>query len=212
MVEGSTGGEKAPADAQKEPSTKSTTSSKDSSTESRSTGSNTKPDEKFVNLLFKAIEENNVEGFDYIEFMHSVKSLMSVEASESQRFKNAFAMASGMGLTRNKLFSSAKHYVKVLDAEEKKFSEAFETQRARQVEERKQKSTTLEESIKAKEQQIKQLQAEIKKEQKQLDAIEGQLAKSMAKVEATKDGFYSAYNMVLSQIKEDLDKITTHIQ
>ncbi len=174
-------------------------------------GGKTRPDEKFINLLLKAIEENNVEEFDYLEFKQSVQSLGPVESDEGQRFRNAFAMANAMGLTKNKLFSSAKHYVRVLDKEEKKFSEAFEAQKNKQVSDRENKSKDLEASIKLKQEQIKKLQAEIEVEKKQLDSIEADIAKALAKVEATKDGFYSAYNMVLQQIKDDLDKISTYI-
>lgn len=173
--------------------------------------SSSKPDEKFVTLLLKAIEENNVEGFDYIEFKQSVQSLKNVEQDEGQRFKNAFAMAESMGLTKNKLFSSAKHYVKVLDTEEKKFAEAFESQKNKQVNDRESRSTQMEASIKEKEAQIQKLQKEIDKEKKQLANVESDITKALAKVEATKDGFYAAYNMVLQQIKDDLDKITTYI-
>ena len=173
--------------------------------------SSTKPDEKFVNLLLKAIEDNNIEGFDYIEFKQSVQSLKKVEQDEGQRFKNAFAMANAMGLTKNKLFSSAKHYVKVLSTEEKKFAEAFESQKNKQINDRESRSEQLETSIKAKEAEIQKLQKEINKEKKQLENIESDITKALAKVESTKDGFYSAYNMVLQQIKDDLDKITTHI-
>lgn len=170
-----------------------------------------KPDSKFVNLLFKAIEDNNIEGFDYLEFKQSVQSLSKVESDEGQRFKNAFAMANSMGLTKTKLFSSAKHYVKVLDNEEKKFAEAFNAQRSKQIQQREEGSKRLGESIKAKEAQIKKLQAEIESEKKKLSTIESDIGKAMAKVEATKEGFYGAYHMVLKQIKDDLDKITNYI-
>ncbi len=171
-----------------------------------------KVDSKFANLLFKAIEDNNVEGFDYIEFKQSVQSLKKVEADESKRYQNAFAMAGAMGLTKSKLFSSAKHYVSVLDVEEKKFAEAFNAQRAKQINQRETNGKMLTQSIKDKEAQIKKLQADIIKEKKQLEGIESQITKAMAKVEVTKEGFYGAYHMVLQQIKDDLDKITNYIK
>lgn len=171
----------------------------------------TKPDSKFVNLLLKAIEENNIEGFDYLEFKQSVQSLKKVESDEAKRYKSAFAMAGAMGLTKSKLFSSAKHYVSVLDKEEKKFGQAFNAQREKQINERETKGKALTTSIKEKEAQIKKLQTEIAKEKKALGSVESDIAKAMAKVEGTKDGFYSAYHMVLQQIKDDLDKISNYI-
>ncbi len=173
--------------------------------------SKSKPDSKFVDLLLRAIEENNIEGFDYLEFKQSVQSLSKIESDEAKRYKNAFAMASALGLTKNKLFSSAKHYVSVLDKEEKKFSEAFNSQKDKQVSNREAKSNQLQQSINDKEAKIDQLKAEIEKEKKQLGSVEADIAKALAKVEATKEGFYSAYHMVLQQIKDDLDKITSYV-
>ena len=91
------------------------------------------PDNKFTEMLFKAIEENNLEGFDYLEFKQSLQSLKKVETDEVKRFQSAFAMASTMGLTKSKLFESAKHYASVLGAEEKKFADAFQKQRNAQI-------------------------------------------------------------------------------
>jgi len=204
----------ATSSADKTPAPKSATASfkVDKGVKSANQKSGGKPDEKFINLLFKAIEDNNVEGFDYIEFKQSVQSLAKVEPDEGKRYKNAFAMAGAMGLTKSKLFSSAKHYVSVLDKEEKKFGEAFSAQKKKQVADREARSEQLNQSILKKEDQIKKLQADIEKERKQLGSIESDISKALAKVEATKDGFYGAYHMVLQQIKDDLDKISTHIK
>lgn len=182
------------------------------STGTKKSSGSSKPDTKFVNLLLGAIEENNIDGFDYIEFKNSLKSLEKVESDEAKRFQNAFAMAGAMGLTKSKLFSSAKHYVSVLDKEEKKFAQAFNGQREKQINDRENKGKTLEQSIKTKEAQIKKLQAEIDKEKKQLGSVEADLKKAMTKVEVTREGFYAAYHMVLNQIKDDLDKISNYIK
>ena len=82
-----------------------------------------------------------------LELILAVDCSSSVEPDESKRYKNAFAMAGAMGLTKAKLFSSAKHYVKVLDKEEKKFSEAFNAQKSKQVSDREVQGELLEKSI-----------------------------------------------------------------
>ena len=58
---------------------------------------------------------------------------------------------------------------------------------------------------------IEKLQNEVSEEKKKLDNIEDEVQKSLAKVELTKDKFYSSYHLVLDQIKDDLEKIGTHI-
>jgi hypothetical protein len=55
------------------------------------------------------------------------------------------------------------------------------------------------------------LQAEIIKAQEDLDNIEGLINESLAKVEATKDGFYASYNMVMNQISSDVERIKQYI-
>ncbi|MFT4567898.1 MAG: hypothetical protein ACI9FN_002866 [Saprospiraceae bacterium] len=169
------------------------------------------PDNKFTEMLFKAIEENNLEGFDYLEFKQSLQSLKKVEVDEVKRFQSAFAMASTMGLTKTKLFESAKHYAAVLSAEEEKFADAFQKQRNAQVKDRETKGQMLSKSIKNKEDQIKRLQAEIAKEKEQLANIELNINKAMAKVEATKERFYGSYSMVLNQIKGDIEKFKQYL-
>ena len=48
---------------------------------------------KFMEILFKAMEDNNLDGFDYLEFKQSLKSLEKMPMDEQTRFKSAFAMA-----------------------------------------------------------------------------------------------------------------------
>lgn len=170
-----------------------------------------KPKEKFVNMLLTAIEENDLDGFDYLEFKQSVKSLGSVELDEAKKYQSAFAMASGMGLSKDKLFKSAQHYADVLGNEEKKFMEAFEKQRATQINERENRSALLEKSIKAKQEQIQKLQKEIDAEKKKLASAESDIKKAVAKIEATKESFYGSYRMVLDQIKGDIEKFNQYL-
>ncbi len=170
-----------------------------------------KPENKFVDMLLRSIEANNIEGFDYLEYKQSLQSLVKIESDEAKRFQNAYAMAQTMGLTKKKLNDSIKRYIQVLSDEEKKFSEAFEKQKSAQVIEREQTVANLKKSIAAKKEQIRKLQAEIKESEDELSKIEGRINQSLAKVEATKDGFYASYNMVVGQIQSDLDKIKQYL-
>ena len=170
-----------------------------------------KPENKFVDMLLRSIEANNIEGFDYLEYKQSLQSLMKIESDEAKRYQNAYAMAQTMGLTKKKLNDSIKRYLQILDGEEKKFSEAFEKQKSTQVIQREQNVANLKQSIKAKQQQIKKLEAEIKEAETELNKTEGKINESLAKVEATKEGFYASYQMVVGQIKADAEKIKQYL-
>ena len=52
-----------------------------------------KPENKFVDMLLRSIEANNIEGFDYLEYKQSLQSLMKIESDEAKRYQNAYAMA-----------------------------------------------------------------------------------------------------------------------
>lgn len=170
------------------------------------------PTNKFIELLLKAIEANNIEGFDYLEYKQSLQSLTKIEPEEGKRYKSAYAMASTMGLTKKILFDSAQRYANVLGEEERKFAEAFEKQKAAQVTNRENKIARLEEAIKQKLAEIKKLEKEVVAHKKDLEGIESDMSKAMDKVEKTKDNFYGSYNLVLDQINHDIEKINLYIE
>ncbi|MBT8231519.1 MAG: hypothetical protein HKO66_07540 [Saprospiraceae bacterium] len=170
-----------------------------------------KVSEKFVNILLGAIEKNNVEGFDYLEFKQALQNLGSVEMDEATKFKSALAMAKTMGANKDKLFSSADLYLNVLSKEEKKFMESFSKQLNMQVNSRNDEIKNLENGISLKKKQIEELQQEIAKQEKTLQERKTNADKANAKVEATKDNFYHAYHIVAEQIKDDISKMKKYL-
>ena len=76
---------------------------------------------KFTNILFGAMEKNDQEGFDYLEFKQSLQNLAKMPMDEATRFKSAFAMAQTMGVTPDLLVKSAEFYIQVLDGEKNLF-------------------------------------------------------------------------------------------
>ena len=170
-----------------------------------------KPNEKFVNILLGAIEKNNVEGFDYLEFKQSLQNLGNVEMDEATKFKSALAMAKTMGATKQILFSSADLYLNVLSKEEAKFMESFSNQVNLQVNKRSEQIKNLESGIALKKKQIQELQKEIETQEKALNEEKTNANQANAKVEATKDSFYHAYHIVSEQIKADIEKMKKYL-
>lgn len=168
---------------------------------------NSKPDGKFVNVLLKAIDANNLEGFDYLEYKQSLQSLAKMDMDEATRYQSAFAMAKTMGATPKRLVDSAAHYLKVLDKENTKFKDALKNQRAKQVGGREQKVRDLEKSIVDKQKQIEKLTKEIAAAQQSLGEVKQTINQAAAKVELTNSQFQLAYQSVVGQIKSDMDKM-----
>ena len=80
---------------------------------------------KFVDILFKAMEKNNIDGFDYLEYKQSLNSLKKMPMDEATRYQSAFAMAQTMGANPQMLATTAQHYIDVLRKEEEAFENAL---------------------------------------------------------------------------------------
>ena len=170
---------------------------------------NAKPDTKFLNSLLSAVEANNLEGFDYLEYKQALQSLPD-HLDEKTRYESAFAMAKTMGASQGKLIQSGQHYVNVLSKEQGKFLNAYKgkLESAKGTADIK----NLEQSIAQKEKQIEQLTKEIADSKKVLEQKRNTINQSVAKVEMTKDKFLSAYRVVAGQIEEDIKKMQQYLK
>ena len=171
-----------------------------------------KVDEKFINRLLGAIEEANLEGFDYLEYKQALQNLAKMEMDEATKFQSTLAMAQTMGASSASLKDSAGHYLKILKQEENKFLDAFRNQVQRHNDDHTNQLKSLELSISNKQKQIEQLKKEVESETKQLEEKRAAVEKSKAKVNATKDSFYHAYHIVAQQIQDDLDKMNQYLK
>ena len=128
-------------------------------------------------LLIHAIETNNLDGFDFLEFKNSVSALSHLPIDEATKFRSAFATASTMGLTLDRLVHSTEHYINVLEAEKEKFRSALKLQIEQRIIARERETQQLVANIEAKKEQIERLKAEIAKHEQELaqkkDGIEG---------------------------------------
>lgn len=169
------------------------------------------PQEKFVNILLEAVEKNNLEGFDYLEYKQSLQSLSKMDMDEATQFKSAFAMASTMGVNKTTLVKSVQHYLKVLKNEEAKFNQALANQINQKVAQRKEGFKTLKDKIVQKENQIKKLTQEIEKHKSDLEKLKAEVDTAQSKVDGTKASFYGSYQVVASQMEQDLEKINQYL-
>ena len=167
---------------------------------------------KFMDVLFKAMENNNLEGFDYLEYKQSLNSLKKMPMDEATRFQSAYAMAQTMGATPAKLLKTAQHYIDILDQEEKKFENALSAQRLKQIGSKEQSIKKIEEAVKSKAEQIKKLTQEIEVQQKQAQQLKKDISLSVAKVEATKNNFIASFNALVGQIQSDMENMKNYLK
>lgn len=168
--------------------------------------------EKFMKVLFGALEKNNIEGFDYLEFKKSLRKLEKMPMDEPTRFQSAFAMASTMGATPQNLIETAEFYINILKQEEHKFQQALANQRKSQIGNKEAKIDDLDKIIHQKAQQIKKLTEEIENHQKQKDVLENEISQATVKVESTKNDFHATLDTLVSKINTDVSNMKKHLK
>ncbi len=193
------------------PKPKQTTSST-SVPRTSTTASSGKVNSKFTNVLLKAMEANNLDGFDYLEYKHSLKSLEKMPMDEQTRFKSAYAMAQTMGATPDHLIKTANHYIRVLLDEESKFGQALANQKTKQIGDKEAQIKQLENIIKEKTKTIEQLKKEIDQHSKGMHAMKEEISGAAIKVESTKNDFHASFNNLVSHIKKDIESMKNYLK
>lgn len=167
---------------------------------------------KFLEVLAGAMEQNNLPGFDYMEYKQSLQSLEKMNMDESTRFKSALAMAQTMGANADGLLKSANHYIQVLNQEESKFEQALLNQKTVQIKEKEDKAKRLQQIILEKGQQIEKLNNEIASHRQEMDNIQADLDQTKQKLDTTKNDFLATYQTLIGQIKTDIEKMNLYLK
>ncbi len=170
-----------------------------------------KVQDKFLEALFGALESNNQEGFDYMEFKDFLKSLANVPMDDNTRYKSAFATAQTMGATKEIILSSAKHYLTVLANEQSKFQEALQGQRERNLTGKQEEIKELGATVEQNEKDIEKLKAEIEDHRQKITALEQEISSAADKLSQTADDFDATYKALVGQIQTDIQNIESHL-
>lgn len=167
--------------------------------------------EKFLEVLFAALENSNQAGFDYMEFKNFLRSLADVPMDDLTRYKSAFATAQTMGATKANIVSSAKHYITILANEQTKFQQALSAQKDKNLTGKQDEIKQLEQTIKTKEAEIEKLKADLEDHRKQIGGLEVEINEASEKITQTADDFAATYQALLSQIEQDINHIESHL-
>ncbi|MEM9919456.1 MAG: hypothetical protein AAF990_15240 [Bacteroidota bacterium] len=180
--------------------------------DSSATPSQGKVDTKFLNILLGAMDKNNLDGFDYLEYRQSLQNLSKMAMDEATKYKSAFAAAQTMGATPQKLVDTAGHYLQILSKEEQKFNQALANQRKKQIGGKENQYKKLEQSIKDKQTRILQLQKEIEQHQGELSKIKQAVSQATIKVTSTQNDFVATYKSIVDKIQLDIQKMKQYLK
>ena len=169
-------------------------------------------DVKIVEKLLQAIEKNNLEGFDYLEYKKSLQALAKMPMDEATKYRSAFATASTMGVTLDKLLETIRFYLGVLEKENDEFVSTFKNHFATKISGKEQEMAQFENIIKEKSERIKQLTEEISKHQQQISDLKIKLDEDKGKINKTQNDFKISYEHLKSQFEEDVIKMQKYLK
>jgi len=170
-----------------------------------------KLDGKSVEFLTKALDKANLPGFDYLEFKQSLARLQALNMDTATAVKSAFATASTVGLTKEKLLNSSQHYVNVLATEKAQFDSALANQMQKRIGDKQSEVAQKRKQIEQYKAKIAQLEAEINKSQEIIDTADEKINAETAKIEKTKANFEFTFNSILEQIKKDVSDFNSYL-
>jgi hypothetical protein len=171
-----------------------------------------KASDKFYDILLGAMEANNQEGFDYLEYKKSLQTLAKMPMDEQTRYFSAFAAAQAMGVTPQKLTESANFYLKVLASEDSKFQESVNAQRQKQIGNKEKAIADMDATIKAKTDQIAKLTQEIQAHQADMEKMKAEISDAVVKIETTLSDFHATFDELTTQINKDVENMGKYLK
>ncbi len=168
-------------------------------------------DEKSIDFLTRAIEKNNLPGFDYIEYKQSLNALEDMGMNEEMAFRSALATASTVGLNKEKLLKTANYYKQILAKEKEQFDAALEKQRAKRIKTEEDKVERLKKQVTEFKAKIQQLQEQMAKAEEEIGMADQKIEAAKDKIKATQANFETTLTSILNEIKRDIENIDKYL-
>ena len=168
-------------------------------------------DKRSSDALIRAIKENYLAEFDYLKFIQSVKTLISMGIDEETAFKSAFATAKTMGFSKDAFKKSLKHYMNVLAAQRESFAEALKRQRADKLTDRSSKNLEIKKKIESHREKIAKLSEEIRVLEEKLENSDKTMSEEREKLELVTTNFVKSFEYLDNKLKKDLELFEKYI-
>jgi uncharacterized protein (UPF0335 family) len=168
-------------------------------------------DSEIKKQLVDALEKANMEGYDYFEFARAVDSQANIVPSEELRYKTSFAMASSMGVTTDKLVSSADFYLSILKKKEDEFNTAMEQHSNSAIVSKEASIKKYDADMLSLSDQIKKITEQINALQQQKTAMSNDISSAKSEIEKVKNNFYATLKIFTGRITTDVEKIKAYL-
>ena len=168
-------------------------------------------DNKSKEFLLKALQKNESQEFSYLKFKQSLAALAELGMDEATAFKSAFATASTMGVTQEKLLQTANTCHRTLEKEKIEFDKALQNQLHQRVDSKRKEIDQMKDKIAEYRRQIEELEAKIEKSQHTIDNADNIIAEAKQKILDTQKSFENTYQSLTQQIQNDITNIQNYL-
>lgn len=168
-------------------------------------------DERTLDFLAKALEKNNLPGFDFLEFKKAVAGLERLGMDEKLAFKSAFTTAETMGFSKEKLIETVGYYRNVIVAEKAAFDAAMAAQLEAKVASKDREMARLRDQIERHKAQIQRMQEEVAGYLDEVEAAEKSIEIEREKLARGQSAFEKTHAAALTELDGDVEKIHAHL-
>lgn len=162
-------------------------------------------DEKFVEMLWSVISQNNIPGQDYFEFKQAIDAMASLPIDEKSKFLTTYTIFQSQGCKKETLLASIDKYIGMIQKEKASFEAEFESQRNEKV---NSKMAQVEEAKK----KVEELNKQIMEANNFILAASQEAQQEEMKLQMTAANFSKSAEKVLGIFQTDKDKINNYIQ
>ena len=161
-------------------------------------------DNRFIELLEKVIEQNNLPGQDYFEFKQSVENMKQIAADEKTKFQMAYAVLSVQGCKKDILISSLDKYVSIIQQEKTNFDAEMKAAYTEKVQSKLAEAEKAKKELEALSKKLNELNSSIQTASQEAQAEE-------MKIRATEANIKASADIIIAEMVGDKEKITSFI-
>lgn len=171
-------------------------------------------DKKFIDHFVQLLENSNLKGPDYFEYMQALKGLSGLGLSEEKQFQAAWASFKAMGGVTDVgiLTNTANQYIGILDADRQAFLKDVEAAISQKVGGLKSELKKTEEENENIAKQIVELQRKIEENQSKVKKLTGDIEEQSGKITINKSNYETTHRSFVEQIKGDVANIAAYLK
>lgn len=157
----------------------------------------------FEDLIEEANTQNPLfQGTDFKEFIESKTDVEAI-ADEETKYKTAFNVLKRTGLTKEKLVTTGREYINIIENDLKAFEDAFNQQYRSDVEQKEQ-------LLQQKAQELQVLNEKISALNQEMKQMSQQIIQAKEKLTSNKNSFISTGESKKKEIETELQKINQY--